>query len=198
MDRLAQDMRYAVRMLRRTPGFTAVAIISLALGIGANTAIFSLINTLMLRPLPVRHPQELVELLSGYPGEPRTELVLVAALRALPRPEPVVLGPASALAGPLSSQRRRPRAPRPIDGEYVTGNFFTALGVQPALGRLIGRTDDQWRSASAASRRRQLVVLEQPLPRRSPRSSAQRSSSTTCRRRSSASRRASSSGSKSA
>ena len=66
-----QDVRYAARTLRRSPGFTAVAVVSLALGIGANTAIFSLINTLMLRSLPVSHPEQLVELLSRYPGEPR-------------------------------------------------------------------------------------------------------------------------------
>src|SRR5664280_926611 len=66
-----QDVRYALGMMRRTPGFTAVALLSLALGIGANTAIFSLINTLMLRTLPVRAPEQLVELLSRYPGEPR-------------------------------------------------------------------------------------------------------------------------------
>ena len=67
---LAQDVRYALRMMRRAPGFTAIALLSLGLGIGANTAIFSLIHTLMLRLLPVRDPQQLVELLNKYPGEP--------------------------------------------------------------------------------------------------------------------------------
>ena len=65
------DARYAMRGMRRSPGFTAVAIGSLALGIGANTAIFSLMNTVLLRLLPVRHPEELVELLQKYPGERR-------------------------------------------------------------------------------------------------------------------------------
>jgi len=65
------DVRYAARTLRRSSGFTVVAVLSLALGIGANTAIFSLINTLRLRSLPVSHPEQLVELLSRYPGEPR-------------------------------------------------------------------------------------------------------------------------------
>ncbi len=71
LETLWQDVRYALRMMRRSPGFTAVAVLSLSLGIGANTAIFSLINTLMLRLLPVRDPEQLVELLSRYPGEPR-------------------------------------------------------------------------------------------------------------------------------
>ena len=71
LETLWQDVRYALRMMRRSPGFTAVAVLSLSLGIGANTAIFSLINILMLRLLPVKDPQQLVELLSRYPGEPR-------------------------------------------------------------------------------------------------------------------------------
>ncbi|MCX6633849.1 MAG: permease prefix domain 1-containing protein, partial [Acidobacteria bacterium] len=71
LERLWQDARYALRGMRRSPGFTAVAVLSLALGIGANTAIFSLINTVMLRMLPVQHPKQLVELLQKYPGEPR-------------------------------------------------------------------------------------------------------------------------------
>ena len=57
--------------MRRSPGFTAVVVLSLALGIGANTAIFSLINTLILRVLPVRQPEQLVELMNKYPGEPK-------------------------------------------------------------------------------------------------------------------------------
>ncbi len=67
------DVRYALRLMRRSPGFTAVAILSLALGIGANTAIFSLLNTIMLRQLPVTQPGQLVEFLQKYPGEPRLD-----------------------------------------------------------------------------------------------------------------------------
>ena len=68
LDAFLQDLRYAVRALRTTPGFAAVAILSLALGIGANTAIFSLIDSVVLKFLPVNHPEELVQITMG-PGD---------------------------------------------------------------------------------------------------------------------------------
>src|SRR6185437_547319 len=67
------DIRYALRLMRRAPGFTVVAVLSLALGIGANTAIFSLFYTVMLRQLPVAHPEQLVEFLNKDPGRPRDD-----------------------------------------------------------------------------------------------------------------------------
>ena len=92
LETLWQDVRYALRGMRRTPGFTAVAVVSLALGIGANTAIFSLINTLMLRMLPVRDPGQLVELLFKAPGQDHFNAFSLAELRALSRAQSCVLG----------------------------------------------------------------------------------------------------------
>ncbi len=66
-----QDVRYAWRMMRRAPVFTAIAVLSLALGVGATTTVFTLVNSLMFHALPVRDPGQLVELLGRYPGEPR-------------------------------------------------------------------------------------------------------------------------------
>ena len=70
---LWHDLRYALRLMRRAPGFTGVAVLSLALGIGANNAIFSLFYTVMLRQLPVAHPEPLVEFLTDVPGQPRKD-----------------------------------------------------------------------------------------------------------------------------
>ena len=144
------DVRYAARTLRRSPAFTVVAVLSLALGIGANSAIFSLINTLMLRSLPVSHPEQLVELLSRYPGEPRMSSFSWRHYEHF-RDHNQSFSDLLAVSRARFQLAAEGSEPESIDGEYVAGNFFTALGVQPALGRVIDGQDDQLGSATAAS-----------------------------------------------
>lgn len=143
-ERLIQDVRYALRGFRRTPGFTAVAIASLALGVGANTAIFSLMNAAMFQSLPVRDPGRLVELLQKYPGEPRGNGYWTWNDYLHFRDYNTVF---SAIVGTSIDNRLRTQthngAPQRAIGEYVTPNYFSDLGVQPAMGRLIGAEDDR-------------------------------------------------------
>jgi predicted permease len=146
--RLWQEVRYAARMLRRTPGFTAVAVLSLALGIGANTAIFSLIDTVMLRQLPVEQPGRLVELLHRFPGEPHFNGFSWPAYRYFVDRNhgfAALLGTARSGSPHGSSFLVRSGAAeaQSVDGVYVTGNYFAGLGVKPAAGRLIGEPDDR-------------------------------------------------------
>ena len=137
-----QDVRYALRGMRRSPGFTALAVMSLALGIGANTSIFSLMETAMLRMLPVDHPENLVELLQKYPGEPRGNGYWSWRSFEHFRDNNHVF---SALIGTSIDNRARldapGLAPRIGISESVTGNYFADLGVKPAIGRLIGSED---------------------------------------------------------
>ena len=153
MVMLRNDLRYALRLLRRDPGFTAAAVLSLALGIGANTAIFSLVNTVLLRPLPVDHPEQLVELLQRYPGEPRGNGYY--ALDHLPafRDNNHVF---SHLTGTNFDNLARIRAEgaaeaRTVVLENALGNYFPTLGLKPAIGRLFGPGD------------RDVAVLSWPL-----------------------------------
>ena len=148
LETLWQDIRYSLRRLRRSPGFTAVALLSLALGIGANTAIFSLVYALMLRTLPVRDPGQLVELLHRYPGEPHFNGFSWQAYQLMREHDDVFSGLTAAVY-----QRFHVRGEglesQTVNGGYVDGTFFPVLGVKPAVGRLIGPEDDRSSDPSA-------------------------------------------------
>jgi predicted permease len=138
-----QDVRYASRGMRRSPGFTAIAVLSLALGIGANTAIFSLLNVVMLRLLPVKEPDSLVELLQRYPGEPRGNGYWSLRSYEHLRTQNHVF---SGILGTAIDNRVRLQSEGHADaigvGEFVTPNYFDVLGLEPALGRLIDEKKD--------------------------------------------------------
>jgi predicted permease len=149
---MIQDLRFAIRLLAKERWFTTVAVVSLALGIGANTAIFSLINTLMLRMLPVREPQQLVQFMSVYPGDPRMNGFQYLHYERVRDGNTVfsdVMGAAPArltvsrLRAGSGAQGRDGYDPHAVYAEYVTGNFFSALGVEPALGRMLRPQDDR-------------------------------------------------------
>jgi putative ABC transport system permease protein len=176
-----QDLRFAVRMLAKERWFTTVAVVSLALGIGANTAIFSLINTLMLRMLPVREPQQLVQFMSVYPGDPRMNGFPYVHYERMRDANTVFSDVIGAAPARLRVSRDGPEPqPLPVYAEYVTGNFFPALGVEPALGRMLRPQDDRigseaavavlswsyWNSRFAADRSivgRQIIVNDLPV-----------------------------------
>src|ERR1035438_4767425 len=158
MKSLLQDVRYGLRMLRKSPGFTAVAIITLALGIGANTAIFSLINAIMLRTLPVKDPQSLVLLKwsgrtikpaipnplfgSGCPGDhPDNCWVSYSVFQRIESQKKIFSGAFGFASHPDSVLKVNGRIVS-TSGLDVSGGFFSTLGVQPALGRLLVLADD--------------------------------------------------------
>ncbi|HEV3198480.1 MAG TPA: ABC transporter permease [Bryobacteraceae bacterium] len=147
VETLLQDIRYGVRQLRRAPGFTAVAVLTLALGIGANTAIFSVMNAALLRALPVRDPQQLFFLnttvqFGSQSGDGDTSLTeyIFEQLRAERR----VFSDLVAFV-PISNQKvavRYGKEPEEAQVDMVSGNFFSGLGVQPALGRGFSLEDE--------------------------------------------------------
>jgi predicted permease len=154
-DEMFQDLRYGVRMLFRTPGFTFVAVLTLALGIGANTAIFSLVNAVLLRPLPYHDPDRLAMLWTddpkrnireegtSYPNflDWRSQNQSFTDMAICSRGNPVVLTDGD--------------EPERVMGDLVSANLFPLLGVRPALGRTFSPEDEL--------RRARVVVLSHGL-----------------------------------
>jgi predicted permease len=170
LERLVQDVRYGLRMLRLSPSFTIVVVLTLALGIGANTAIFSLINAVMLRSLPVENPKQLVVLrwgahnspnIHGYmsSGDCPSDLARGAANPtgcsfSQPMFREIALADAfSGVAAFANSGRLDLTGNGPasvINGQIVSGDFFRTMGVQAAAGRVLQATDDNPAAAPVA------------------------------------------------
>lgn len=142
IEQFGRDLRYAFRLMRRSPGFTAVAVLSLALGIGANTAIFSLFDTIVLRRLPVAHPEQLVEFLQNEPGQPRSSSYWEWESYELFRDHNHVFTDMTGMSfDNLASVHLDGSEPQTVVQENVLGNYFRVLGLTPAIGRLIGPGD---------------------------------------------------------
>ena len=153
MENFWKDLRYAFRMLLKNPGFTLIAILALGLGIGANTAIFSVFNGLLWRPLPVKDPQQLVVLVSksrdleftiplSYPDfQDYRQLHSVFSDLAAFVPNPVSFG----VAG----------RPERVWTESVSGNYFSVLGVEAIRGRTFA-PDEGWVPGQRSAHRPQL------------------------------------------
>lgn len=164
VETFVRDVRYGFRMLRRSPGVTSVAILSLALGIGANTALFSVVDAVLLKTLPVEKPEQLVVFqfqagrqfrMSGMSGTSNVDVPqgfrgvsmfrddvfekmrTQAADANGPLTDLFAFGPMSELITNLGNE------PELINGQAVTGNYFDALRVQPSVGRMITADDDR-------------------------------------------------------
>jgi predicted permease len=151
MHKLLANLRYALRQFRQSPVFTAAAVLTLAIGIGGTTAIFTLVHAVMLRSLPVSDPGSLYRIGEGddccVEGGPQDRwgfysFALYERLKAnTPEFEDVAAFQAGAWL--LSMRRQGEVAGRPVRGEYVTGNYFSMLGVRAFGGRLFGPDDDR-------------------------------------------------------
>ena len=149
VEELGQDLRYAFRTLRRNPAFTAVVVLTLALGIGANTAIFTLIDAVILRHIPVRHPEELVAIGntarvgSLSQGSPRADLLSYPLYRDLRERNTLVSGlVASGRTGRLDLRIGAAGEPQHPRGRFVSGNYFQVLGVPAQAGRTFDGSED--------------------------------------------------------
>src|SRR5262245_31701097 len=136
------DLKFAFRQLLKNPGFTAVAVLTLALGIGANTAIFSLLDAVLLKTLPVKQPEQLVVVSPSAPGQPGRGIPFSYPVFREFRDKNAVFSGMFAYSGLPLSMSGGGQTERVL-GELVSGNFFSVLGLQPHLGRLFTEADDQ-------------------------------------------------------
>ncbi len=151
LETLIQDLSYGLRTMRRSPGLTAVAVLSLALGIGANTAIFSLMNAVMLRDLPVKNPDQLVLLGTGRASGSTddfasTPLYSYPFYRELQQKNQVFSAVSAVLSLTFNSMHGavgESGSLEPMDVQLVSGTYFSMLGVEPILGRAFTQADDE-------------------------------------------------------
>ena len=148
MNSFWQDLRYGLQMLWKNPGFTIVAVVSLALGIGVNTTMFSLLDGVMLRSLPVQHPEQIVNIATREAGgEPHTDFSypLYASLRDYNDVLSGLIAYVDVSVG-LAAGDQTER----INAEFVSANYFSVLGIQPAFGSTF-TADDERRGAPRAA-----------------------------------------------
>src|SRR5271166_4934060 len=141
MFTLLHDLRYAIRQLVKTPGFTVIAILTLALGIGANTAIFSVVNAVLLNPLPYPQPDRIVVLFHDKPNFPTGSISYLNFLDWQRDSQSFSSMAAYREMGgvTLSGQGE----PEIVIGQMVSAGFFELLGVQPVLGRTFSSDEDR-------------------------------------------------------
>ncbi len=141
MESFIQDLRFGARMLMKNPGFTLIAVLTLALGIGANTAMFSVVNAVLLRPLPYPAAEQLVQLNHHYPKQnlrASVSPVSFAHYRQVSQSF-AEIGAMTGWEANLTGQGE----PERLRGARVTASFFHTLGVNVARGRGFTRDDDQ-------------------------------------------------------
>jgi putative ABC transport system permease protein len=143
LETLLQDLRYALRTLRKSPGFTAVAVLTLALGIGANTAIFSAVDPILFEPLPYPQPERIMTIWGIFQGA-RSQVTFFNYRELLERNRSF---DAIAIFEPWQPTMTGPNEPERLDGQNVTYSYFRALGVEPAMGRDFQPSDDAYHEA---------------------------------------------------
>jgi putative ABC transport system permease protein len=140
MQTLMQDIRYGARMLIKSPGLTLIAVLSLALGIGANTSIFSLVNATFLRQLPVVEPQRLIFVFSGTRNSPWGT---VSYPNYVDYRDKNTVFDGLATYGSITVSLGKGDSPEQINGLIVSGNYFEVLGIGAAVGRIISPEEDK-------------------------------------------------------